>query len=502
MEVGGYRIFYIDQSEDIDSIINLLETTTAQKLALVIHSNQPLLSDPAKFNLIKRKVRKSEKKVVFVNPDPRNIEIVDQIGFDLYPGLTALKDEAPFQVAAAGNETEDSQPEEREDNNRQLIFTLIGIILILILAWVYFVYPIVTINIKPVIKNAQQQVVVKGSLGGNIDREHKILPLHKFEVTLTDEDSINTTGSKLIGKSRATGIVRFINEQKKDIIIPAGTKLETETGMGFETLKKIKVPKLKVDYLMDVKVGMKAGQVEVKIQALKKGSNGNVNTGKINEMKKNIKGIHVINPEPTRNGLDERLAIVSKNDINRVENNLREKIKSKLLSKIYQKLSGNYRVIVDQIEYSDIDFEYNHQVGDIARRLKGTGTLVARGYLLRNNELNELVTGIFQKNLKKNYHLLSSGINVNELTLAEKEDDLYNILLELEAPVVPEIKEPGLIQRLAGLKIDAARELLSKQGNIENYKINCKAASLPKFGFAIRLKVAKPNNYQVMDVNE
>lgn len=494
MEVRGYRVFYIDQKENIDDIVNLLETTTARKLALVVHSRQPILSAPEKLNIIKENVCKNKKELVLINPDPRNIEPVRKSGFHLYPDLTALKGDVPFQVAATGEEDEKSLSKERGGGKKQLIFTIIGITVILFLAWIYFIYPIVTIDIKPVTKIVKQEITVKGSLTKKyIDQKLKVLPLHKFEVTLTDEEEVATTGKKVIGKSRATGVVKFINEREKEVIIPAGTKLENEAGIYFKTLKKVKVPKLTVDHLMGVKVGMKAGQAEVKIQALKKGSRGNVSTGRINKLSKNINGVHVINPEPTINGSDEKIAIVNKKDIKKLENNLREKIKTKLISKIYQKLSGNYRIIANEIKYSEIDFKYSHQPGDAIDMVKGTGTLVARGYLLRNNELDRLVNGIFKENLQKDYHLLSSGINVEKLTLAEKEDDLYNILLELQAPVIPKIKEAGLIQKLAGLKVKAAKELLSKQTNIETYSINCKSVFLPRFGFAIRLKVTQPD---------
>ncbi|MFP4016963.1 MAG: baseplate J/gp47 family protein, partial [Halanaerobiales bacterium] len=385
----------------------------------------------------------------------------------------------------------------------RIFITTALILLILGMAYFYFFYPTATIEIEPVIKTAKHEITITASTDLNqIDWENSTLPLHETEVEISGQEAVQCSGVKLIGNTRADGVIKFINERQEDVPIPAGTLVRTENDIRFRTVENIVVPKLQVDYLMDVPVGMKAGQAEVGIKAVNPGSSGNVGIGRIKSMVTPIDNIYVVNPDPSMGGTDKRVSLVGDEDHQRARELLEEKLRSKLITRIYQELGGNYRIVEDEISYSDPVYEFSHKVGEETDRLTVSGSLTARGYLLKNNEIDRLVTRIFKEKLPPDLQLMSSGINIEILQLEETGESMYNILIGINGPVIPDINSDRLVKQLSGLEIIEAQSLLDNMADVENFQIKSQTAKLPNMGFAIKVVVREPEEMKVFNIIE
>jgi len=382
-------------------------------------------------------------------------------------------------------------------------FSLFLILFIIAMAYLYFLYPTATIEIEPVIKKAEHQITIAASIGAKqIDWDNNILPLHETEVEINGQEELTTSGVRLVGDSRAKGVVKFINERQEEVKIPAGSIIRTENNIKFKTISDLIVPRLEVDYLMDVPVGMKAGQAEVEIEALTKGSTGNVSIGRIKKLDISQDKVHVINPEPSLGGEDKRVSLVADEDIERAKKTLDEKLKSKLITKIYQELGGNFRIIENKITYSEPSYKFSHSVGEIAAIINVEGSLTAKGYLLKNNEIDRLVTKLFKDRLPNDVQLMSSGVNIESIQLEEKDNSMYNILIGISAPVIPSIDSENLVKGLSGLDLIAAQSFLEDNVNIDNFSINTQNTRLPNMGFAIKVVVKEPEDIKVFNLRD
>ncbi len=562
MKVRAYRVFYIDHQSSIKDLIDIIKNTTAVKLALVVKNSQLILNSSVNLKLLRNTAEQYRKEVVFISPDSLVVEKVSKAGFLLYkdlnalelnssknPGsfhkedrdnnqnkgknedITLLEDEdleAKKNIAVGseddkkGYSSDDKNYENKDKKriNKEYIsknnskrrsnkknfagfFSLFLILLIIAMAYFYFLYPTATIEIEPVTKTAKHQITIAASTGAKqIDWDNNILPLHETEVEISGQEELATSGVRLVGDSRAKGVVKFINERQEEVKIPAGSIIMTENNIKFKTMKDIIVPKLEVDYLMDIPVGMKAGQAEVEIEALTIGSTGNVSIGRIKKLDHSLDKVHVINPEPSLGGEDKRVSLVADKDMERVKKILDEKLKSKLITKIYQELGGNFRIIEDKITYSEPSYKFNHSVGEIAAAINAEGSLTAKGYLLKNNEIDRLVTKLFKDKLPSNVQLMSSGINIESIQLEEKGNSMYNILIGISAPVIPSIDSENLVKRLSGLDLIEAQSLLAENGDIENYSISSQNTRLPNMGFAIKIVVKEPGDMKVFNLSD
>lgn len=503
MKVRGYRVFYIDEEEGVRDLIELIRTTPVDKLALVIRNGLLILNSTVNLKLIKKYADRYKKEIIFINPDPVLADKVISSNFVIYPDLNALERNIPFQAEAAGKEqnfddNDDSLGREKRGNVFSALMGVFLCLLILVMAYFYFLYPTVIIEIRPVVKEMNYQFNIAGSTSlTRIDWDSKRLPIHQTEVEITGEDEVKTTGIRLLGETKSSGIVKIINERSEDVRIPAATWLSTSDGKKYQTLEELVVPKLTVDYLMDVAVGMKAGMGEVRIEALEKGSTANVGIGRINTFVHKLKDIHVINPEPTSGGRDKRIPFVTENDLASLKSSIKEELESKLVTRMYKKLGGNYYIIEEGLSYSEPEINFNHQVGDEADTLKATASLTASGYLIRNNELDRLATRIIQDKLDNNMQLMSSGVNITELKLEDAGQGMYNITMGLLAPVIPAIDTDDLADSLLGMDIATARDFLKGYSNINDFNIKTEQSKLPRLGFAIKVVVMEPDSLAV-----
>ena len=507
MKVRGYRVYYIDPEKGVNDLIELIKNTPSKQIALVIHNRLLLLNSPINLKLIDQYARKYRRDIVFINPDPLIIKRVSSAGFAIFPDLDGLAGNMPYQAEAAGKEGDKSDQTEQSKHRRKKGFmtSYVGFMLMLLIlgmAYFYFLYPTAEVEITPVIREESQQLELVGSTSiSSIDWDSNTLPLHQISIDLIDQQELKTSGARLIGEIKARGIVKFINERQEEVKIPAGTIVMTNAGNKFRTSEDLLIPSLQIDYLMDVPVGMKAGQGEVAIEALTKGTVGNINTGRIKQLEKKLEQIHVINPEPTRGGRDKRLSVVTADDITRLKKTINNQLRSGLITKLYQRLGGNYRIIEQGIEFSEPEITFSHQVGETAEVLKATASLTASGYVIRNNELDRLSTKKIREALPVDLQLASSGINISTILLEEMTANLYNIKMEVLTPLIPKIDTGSIIKQIQGMEITSARKMLEEREDIESYRIISKTNNIPGFSFAIKVKVAEPESYQVFKMN-
>ncbi len=174
---------------------------------------------------------------------------------------------------------------------RLIAFTM-GVAAVLALAWLFIPRAEVTLNpeaqtISLVIPVNASPDFESVSLSGEI-------PAHTLSMTLSDERTLVLSSFISVPKTKAAGVVQFINSGSDEVVIPAGTVAATNTLIRFATVEEARLP------------GDVDEVVEVKIEAVEAGEGGNVaaNTIMIIEGALGL-SMKVANPEPTTGGSNE-----------------------------------------------------------------------------------------------------------------------------------------------------------------------------------------------------
>lgn len=203
-----------------------------------------------------------------------------------------------------------------------------GVMAVLVVAGLFVPRAAVTLNpeaqavsiVIPVNANPNAASV---SLSGEI-------PARTISVTVSDERTASVTSRVTVPDTKATGVIQFTNLGSDEIMIPAGTVVATNTLIRFATLNDVRLP-AGVDEI-----------VEVKVEAVNAGEDGNVAAGAIT----NIEGTlglsaKASNPESTTGGSDTSVIGATEEDRenlrNAVLNDLRALAEEKIIASIGEK---------------------------------------------------------------------------------------------------------------------------------------------------------------------
>lgn len=219
-----------------------------------------------------------------------------------------------------------------------------GVMAVLVLAGLFVPRAAVTVNpesqtVSIVIPVNADPNVRSVSLSGEI-------PAHSIFVLVSDEQTVQASNRVSIPEMKAVGVVQFTNLGSDEIIIPAGTVVATNTLIRFATLNDVRLP-AGVDEI-----------VEVKVEAVNAGEDGNVETGAIT----NIEGTlglsaKISNPEPTTGGSDTTVIGATEEDRANLRDSVLNDLRVLAEEQIRANIGENDLLIADTLELKEIKNE-------------------------------------------------------------------------------------------------------------------------------------------------
>lgn len=523
MDIQGYRVFYLDPEEDINSLLLELGKITSEKIALVSDQHVNVFYSRVNIQLLEKYLKEWGKELVFVSTEHRLIRLILETNFQIFPDLEALEQNepivdinAPLVTALSTEEllpqvlTEETMDEfqvevpmyrtrrRRGNPGRKILISLFALAILAGLFWLYNELPLVTVEVRPTINNLEKNLEIICEHGlAQVRSEEKKIPLLTNMFDVSGSIKIPTTGRKRIGFTRAEGVVTFLNHQNKAVTVPTGTILKTGTGIKYKTVKAVTVPKLSVEYYMGEVLATKAGRAEVKIIALEAGTSGNIAKERITQFEGNDYGLKLLHPEPTKGGSDREEMIVTQSDLDRAMMNLEVKLKGLINEKIQNELGTDYLVLQDLLNFQLETVQANQQVDAKAEELTVSGKMIAYGYHLLKDDLRVVTKELFLAEMPKNYTLNSDSIQITDVKAQLVEDSLLKISLQTVGQVIAQINSEDIVNQLKGQTIEYAEGILSKMKEIRYYDIFSNGKSrIPKFNFGVRVIVLEPGDVE------
>ncbi|MCQ3938397.1 MAG: hypothetical protein DPW18_15310 [Chloroflexi bacterium] len=172
------------------------------------------------------------------------------------------------------------------------------------------------------------------------------LPARTIFVTVSHEESAAVSSRISIPKSKSRGVAQFTNLSQDEIVIPAGTVISTTTLIRFATLNDARLP-------------AGAGEVvEVRIEALEAGAQGNVETGAIS-MIEGALGLSatVSNPEPAAGGADVQSVGADEDDRAALREVALAALRNEAASRIRSQIGAGDLLFMDTLEITEIKNE-------------------------------------------------------------------------------------------------------------------------------------------------
>ncbi len=171
--------------------------------------------------------------------------------------------------------------------------------------------------------------IVADPAASAVDAAAGVIPATRIPIPIQVEDRFPATGKRVV-ETKATGTVVFTSRNTgAEVKIPAGTQVQTATGIVFRTTRRVVVPK--ATFLPPT-----PGVAEAPVEALEAGPAGNVPAGAISRVSTVIQARlvnpddPVSNPEPTSGGKHEEFPRVSQADVDGALAALRQRAETAL----------------------------------------------------------------------------------------------------------------------------------------------------------------------------
>ncbi|MCK8818091.1 baseplate J/gp47 family protein [Natroniella sulfidigena] len=500
-----YVKIYIDPEEPLNSLLDKIQTVENDTLVIIVHKKSSIFVGQVNLELIKNYAQRAGKKLIFITDVTKTKKLLTKVGFEVYSDLEKIEGENEDDQKEVESEERRSLLDEDDDQGDQsdhqenkggLFKKLIGCgagLLLLALVWFYFSFSVATVEVTPVFetKDLSNQIKAVKEVEDIKSSENKMSLLSE-ELELSQEFKIETTGQQRIGVERAEGVLALINDTRQEVVIPAESEVATQNGTRFRTVNRVTVPPAEVDKFMGRVVGMKAGRAEVNIEAVDKGVAGNVSKGRIVELGDSYP-VTVVNPEDTQGGADEEVSVVTREDLARGVEQLKEELRSEVEGGFEDKFSGDFLFFSDQLEIENEDVVVEAEVGDVMDEFQIVGNITATGLAVKREELKELIFELYQNNLTDNFKLADSQVIIKDIDIEEATPAEAILTVESSGQVKGKVDEDKLFSNLIAKEIVEIKNIFDKMEEIADYKIKADDRSrLPQFSFGIDLVINEP----------
>lgn len=350
-------------------------------------------------------------------------------------------------------------------------------------------YASIVVNSQPLAKSIPIKVV----LDETTSVDGKILKGIKYEVTVTEENTIDTTGEVEEGK-KASGEIKITNKTLDDIKLKKGSKLTVDNDdddLEFVTLAEVTVP-AKVENPEDpLKPGQQTftlGEKKVDVEASSIGSVYNIKEDKslrVSGYKESELSAKA--EEDFKGGSSEKIKVVAEADIELVTKDLAPKLIEKSEQLLKEKQTTSSRFISGALKTEIQKSELSAKVGEKADKLTVKQSSISSGLFYSKAELDALVDSLVDQFIPEGYKLSSKGREVNVEVLGESDNSVLSLeeadlQITLKTYVIPDIDPEGLKQELAGKSLADAKKVLGGVRNIMSYDLRLdKSIPIPFF---------------------
>ncbi len=301
--------------------------------------------------------------------------------------------------------------------------------------------------------------IVADSKTEAVNLELGVIPAHILRETVETTASIPTSGNFWLDSVSSAGVVTFTNLGETRVSIAAGTILATSAGepILFETVAAAVVP------------AGSGRSVEATVEAREgfRGSIGNVKAGMINTIFGALaERVSVINLAPVAGGGARSVKVVDAADADRLRASVRLQLQSLAFESMRAKLSENQVIIIESIQVEEERKEWTRfsaDIGTMTSELTLTMRAVVSALAVDERYGRQVALERLRANLAPGQELLANSLQYKRGPFAPgRRAGQIRFTAESSATVAAALDIDSLRNRLAGLSLDEAKDLLAK----------------------------------------
>ncbi len=499
------EVIPVKKDDTVQGLIQKIRETPASRVILFSNGRVPLLRHEINLRLLKFYSEEEEKTLILVIRDRAAKKAARRLGIKVddtieqrgipqeytYERLP-LNLNGPAGGAAASEESRPAPPGTSLPGGRltvALVFTFFTLLLGLFLLF----YPRVTLIIHPVVQ--EWTYSAQGEAGVNFsEREitQNRLPLRLLERRGEVSYTQPTTGKKAVGFLPARGTVVFINSSANPVVVAEGVIVATETGQKFVTTAGAIVPGKTTQYEMGVPTGEVYGRVEVDVEALEKGTIGNVKERTITRIEGPLaRSLQVINLVPFTSGEDRMVAVVDEKDFLRAKEEVERQMRFRAEEDLKEMVEKDYLLLPDLV-YKEVEsIKPDPPVGAEGEILNVRLSYRLRAGVLNRTTLYKWLQYHLQQTMPGGFVPVGEEIVVRDLRVGANDLRRSELYVRAAAKIRGHIDRQKVFQAIAGKTLEEARKELAAFPEINRVEFRDanRVRKIPTRSFQVRLLI-------------
>ncbi|MGB8645492.1 MAG: baseplate J/gp47 family protein [Anaerolineae bacterium] len=464
------QIINLDRNDDVFRIHSQVEWANGRRVIVVVPRGARAISSEHDVHLVHRWADDADVQVAFISDDyylreraaAGGVPVFSAVGkaqrarwkwkrdgVGITPRATALDDGAPVakkpildRLGLAGI---------------QFVITLALFVAAAAVLGVaaMFLAPAAHITVYPaaLTVNDSREVILDPTIN-TIDQINNLIPASPFRSEISGTATIKTTKVDTAPADHATGQAIFTNLAGPKITIPAGTVVETSSGVT-------------VRFTTTVPAELPAGynvRVTVPIRAIDAGPVGNVKGLQINTIEGSLGSVaRVINTAPTGGGTIKQVHLVSFDDKTRLRDLLASQLQAAAVGRIQKAAGGDVFVAPASVDVSVVTESFDHLVDDPSDTLSLHVEAVATGMAVDHADLEKFAQGVLVSKVPKGYALLPNTLKVTTDPNARVEGSAVIFTMHSSLQMTPQVKASDLLKGLAGKTPAEATDIIGQR---------------------------------------
>ena len=524
-------IYYLDADDEITSAAARIRDSSDPRIALVLSGGSRVATSRINFRLLAGEAKRRNKRLAIIAADPTIQSVARSAQLPVYASVAEYENaEATLAAAAHGRPPNavtaaaldelaltvgpgglparattgatryqsgsSSQGRAKIPRTLRLLVAAIAIVAVVAVA----VGGLIFLPSADVILTLRQDPVGPMTLSVKVDPnvaaandQAGVVPGLNKAFSVHASGTYDATGVNVI-ETAAKGTVTFTSINTVSAVpVAAGTQLSTAAGIAFATTATVSVPKATVssDYKLT------PGVVDAPVQAVTKGTSGNVAAGLIVRVPSDLAPfqITVKNAGPTTGGTHTETPKVQKADVDGAQADL------------WAQLQANFQTAIETpsaLPSGSTMFTQTAKLGvatcnpdplGIAGQgvasfqidCQDTGTVIVANMA----SVSDLAKRRIRAAVKAGYSLVDSSV-VAKAGIPETQGSIVVVPVTVQAIQVPVVDVNKLRSAIEGKSLTEARTLLEQYGKVEISLSPSWASTVPTFDFRVDIQVVLP----------
>lgn len=494
----GTNKIRLDAALKIEQLVKELINHPDKRVIIEVMEDGSVLKNEVNLRLLKFYADEEEKELIIQANDPGLLSLAQRLGIstlkevelDINMSDRGLFPETDSEVAAT---PEFEKPVKGDVSRRwgEWATAILIIVFTLGLALWWFFQPKAVVTVFP--KFQEISFVAKAKIGNTFKDEdilHNELPAKVLVKEADIPVQTITSGKKMVGFTKATGKVLLINNTNQPVVLPQGTILTSQTGIGFLTDQEVLIPRKSAKMESGIEVGTVYGKAGVEITAEKKGVAGNLPAKSITRIEsKYQRFIKVTNPVPTMNGADKSVAVVTLEDIKKGEDEARRQMQLVGPEVIKTSIGEEYLYLPDLEKLEVLKISYDQNIGsesdvlqtDLEYRITVLVPLWAG--------INKFLTKQLECNLPPYFQATGQKVELVSANVITSGDEWSELNIEGKGKIRGVLNPKEIKKLIKGKTLEEAQTILLTRNEIAGAKISIagSGSKLPGYGFQIRV---------------